>query len=711
MTYTLIVTEKPSAAKRIAQALAQDGVENLSYQGAPYYKITRGREEMVVVPAVGHLFILDETEKGIKWKYPVFSIDWKPIFMQKGNGWAKKYFDNISNLAKNATSFISACDYDIEGSVIAYNTLRFICNAKDGRRMKFSTLTTPDLVEAYEKATKHLDFPQIEAGLARHQLDWYFGVNLSRALTLALEHVKGFWTLSTGRVQGPTLEILVRREGEIKKFRPEPYWEIELQGSVDGRDITAEHTEGKFWKKEKAENVLHKCKGRDGTVISVEKSEQKLLPPVPFDLTTLQRDSFGLFGYSPKMTLDVAQSLYEHALISYPRTSSQKLPPTIGYKGIITKLSGQLEYGDLCEKLLAKGPLRPRQGSKTDSAHPAIFPTGSRPGKISVYQRKLYDLIVKRFLATFSDTALREQTKVSIKVADEDFAAHGIRTTFAGWIEFYRPYAKLKEAVLPAVKDGDAVKVKSIEMLEKETQPPSRFTQASILKEMEDMGLGTKATRAHILSTLYERGYIKENSIVVTELGKSVTLALEKYCPEIISVELTKRFDRDMEDIEKGVKKRETIIRDAEAELTKILAKFKEHEQQIGAEIKEAVKEFEYKQHDVGKCSKCGKGELTILHSRRTGKRFVGCSNYPRCTHSFPLPQHGHLEMMTRKCKCGLWLVAVKPDGRRPWKFCVEHSFDYDDKKPGDKKVKKEGEKTKHPEEKNVKQKPKKKLI
>ena len=681
MTYTLVITEKPSAAKRLAQALAEGGIDKRSKQGVPHYRIKRAGKQLVIAPAVGHLFVLDEAGKGVKWSYPVFNVEWRPTYTEKGNAWAKKYFDSMAELANGADSYISACDYDIEGSVIAYNILRFICKAKDGRRMKFSTLTTPDLINAYDKLTKHLDHNMIEAGLTRHFVDWYFGVNLSRALTLSLEHVGGYWTLSTGRVPGPTLELMVKREQEIEDFKPVPYWEIELKGSVDSKAITADHVEGKFWEKPKAVKVIEKCRGLDGKVESVTRSEQQHPPPFPFDLTTLQRESYGLFGYSPKMTLDIAQSLYEDALISYPRTSSQQLPPTIGYKRIIEKLGAQPAYKELSAKLLSNKTLSPRQGGKTDPAHPAIFPTGAKPMRLGNYQRKVYDLIVKRFMAAFSETAIRELLKITIKVDGEEFAAHGIKTLKPGWMEFYSPYARMKDVMLEGINSGDKVKVKKIELLEKKTQPPARYTQASILKEMDDLGLGTKATRAGILHTLYERGYIRDRSIVVTDLGKAVTKALEKYCPEIVSMELTRRLEQEMEEIEGGEKTGQKIIKDTEAELRKILAKFKEHEKHIGDEMKEAVSEYEHQQHDVGLCSKCRKGEIMIIHSKRTGKRFVGCNSYPKCKHSFPLPQHGFLTVLPRKCLCGLHLISVTSKGKKTWKFCVEHGFNYYKKK------------------------------
>jgi len=681
MGYVLIVCEKPTAAEKIAAALSNGSAMKLDNEGAPYYKFEREGKKIVVAPAVGHLFVLTEAESKAKWHYPVFEVRWAPTIEQKRNKWATKYFNSMARLAGGAEEVISACDYDIEGSVIAWNIIRFICKTKSGRRMKFSTLTPGDLVEAYVNASPKLDYPQIEAGLARHHMDWLFGINISRALTLSLEHSGGYWVLSTGRVQGPTLKLLEDRQREIERFSPTPFWELELHAIVDGKSLTAGHEKDKFWKKAEADAVMNKCKGKDGLVSDVEKKQVKANPPVPFDLTSLQREAYSRFGYSPKQTLDYAQHLYENALISYPRTSSQKLPAKLGFRDIIKKLSSQLEYGELAGKLLAMPALKPNEGKKLDPAHPAIYPTGHRPGRLSTYQKKVYDMIVRRFMAVFGKPALREQTRVVITISGEDFVAHGIRTLKANWMEFYMPYLSIKEQILPAIKKGDAARNKKLDMLDKQTEPPNRYSQASILKEMEDNNLGTKATRAGILQTLYDRAYIKEKSIQVTDLGEAVVTALEKHSPEIVSVDLTKKFDKQMDAIEEGKLRKEDVIKGAEKELSRILNDFKQHEKEIGTHILKAVRVYEKEIHTVGICNKCNKGELRIIHSRRTGKRFVGCSNYPKCSNSFPLPQHGFVQAVPTLCKCGLHLIEVRPGGRRPWRFCVRHGFEYRDKK------------------------------
>ncbi len=672
MSYTLIIAEKPNAAQKIAEALSDGDVGKETEGGASYYRITREGKEIVVVPAVGHLFLLAQ-KGGAGWSYPVFDLHWIPTWQNKENYWAKKYFANIEALAGGADEIIAACDYDIEGSTIAWNIISFICGAKDGRRMKFSTLTAQDIQEAYENASPHLDFPQIEAGLCRHTMDFLWGINASRALTLALRDAGGYHTLSTGRVQGPTLAILDKRQKEIEKFVPVPFWEVWLKGKVRGQLLEALHEKGKFWEKVQAEETFAKADGKRAVVVSAEKANYKQNPPFPFDLTTLQREAYANFRFSPKQTLDIAQTLYEAALISYPRTSSQKLPEKIGYKAIMEKLMSQKEYMPFC-RILLKQPLRPNEGKKADPAHPAIYPTGTKPQGLNTYQHKLYDLITKRFLAVFGPPATREAAKVRIDAGGEIFVAEGVRTLEPGWMEFYQPYARLKEIILPPIEKGDELTDPAVAVADKETQPPKRFTQATILKEMEALGIGTKSTRAQILQTLYDRGYIEDKTIIVTRLGSSIISALEKYCAPIISVELTRTFEEEMEAIQEGKKKREEVVAEAEGALRTVLGGLQKNQLQIGKEMLEAVREKVKKESTITLCGRCG-GSLTIKMSK-VGKRFVGCTGYPKCTETFSLPHTGTLKPLEQTCStCGFNLISVRQFRTRPWTLCIRCGF------------------------------------
>ena len=547
MPYELIVTEKPSAAEKIASALADNTPKKRAENGVPYYELTRNGKPLRVACAVGHLFTVAEREKG-KWTYPVFDITWKPSAeVNDSSKFTQKYVKVIRKLCKDADSYTVATDYDIEGEVIGLNVIKYICKQKDANRMKFSTLTKDELAASYDKRQKHLDWGQANAGVTRHELDWFYGINLSRALTHAIKAAGTYKTLSSGRVQGPALKLLVDKEKEIKAFVPEPYWQIRLDGSVHCNDIEAWHEKDKIFDGDEAKRIYEKVKGQHAAVDAVDAKQFKQSPPTPFDLTTMQIEAYRVFKIQPKITLSIAQDLYVGGFISYPRTSSQKLPASLGYKKLLGALAKNKEYTELANKLLSLASLKPNEGKKKDDAHPAIYPTGVVPNRLNKDQKRIYDLIVRRFMATFADAATRETMTITIGVAEEPFIAKGTRTVDRGWHVFYGPYATFDEVTLPKVEKGDDVVVKQIENLEKETKPPKRYTPASIIKELEKRNLGTKATRSQIVDNLYDRGYVKAKSIEVTDLGLKTAATLEKYSPAILDEGLTREFEDEME--------------------------------------------------------------------------------------------------------------------------------------------------------------------
>ncbi|MBI5389211.1 DNA topoisomerase I [Candidatus Woesearchaeota archaeon] len=666
----LIITEKPQASKKIADALADGKSIKKNEGGVPYYLVTHNGKDIIVGCAVGHLFSVAQATKG-KWEYPVFNVQWvQSSKTNKSSAFTSKYVNALKKLAKEADEFTIACDYDVEGEVIGYNVLRYICKKKDGRRMKFSTLTKPDLVKSYASVQKTIDWGQALAGETRHFLDWYNGINYSRALTLAMKRAGMFKIMSTGRVQGPALKIIVDREREIQAFKPVPFWQIQLLGFLKSKDIEAWHTTDKFWDAQQAKAVMQKVQDeKEGKVTDVKKSQFKQSPPIPFDLTTLQTESYRCFGISPKETLAIAQELYVNGFISYPRTSSQKLPKEIGYVKIIQELARQDAYQALTAKLLAKAELLPNEGQKTDPAHPSIYPTGLVP-ELGGKQQKIYDLIVKRFLSVFGEPATRETSEITIDVKGEPFACKGTRTLERGWHVFYEPYVSAKEEELPQVKEKDIVQIKEINNLSKETQPPKRYTPASIIKELERRNLGTKATRSDIVDTLFQRGYVEGTSIQATELGIKTIETLEKYCPKIVDEVLTQHFEEEMELIRENKKKPDEVLSEAREVLTKILEDFKGKEKEIGEKLIEANKETMTQANTVGKCPTCSEGTLMI----KRGKfgRFVACDKYPDCKITFKLPTNGLVKPTDKLCEtCHHPLIVVIRAGKRPQEHCL----------------------------------------
>ncbi len=652
---TLIICEKPQAAKKIAHALGK------AEKVKEYYKVKKNGELLYIVPAVGHLLGLEPVEKHPH--YPVFRLQWEPTFLDKNRLYTKKYYMNFERLGKKVEHFIVACDYDVEGSVIGRNILRHICGRDDAKRMKFSTLTKNEINESYEKASAHLDFGLIESGLCRHYLDWFWGVNLSRTLTDAIKGGKpAFEVLSIGRVQGPMLNLLAKREREIDVFKPEKYWQVLLrwgkQEALYREDLKDEKV---------AKKIVRGCEGKEAVVSDVRKVKVKVKPPFPFDLTTLQVEAHNLFGYSPKQILSVAQSLYTKAYISYPRTSSQKLPEKLGLQRIIEALSKQGEYEKLCGRIAGKTP---NEGKKTDPAHPAIHPTGEVPKELNSYEKKIYDLIVRRFIACFAESAQRESVRIKLKIGDYEFRSSGSRTLEPGWIEFYGRYAKYEEKKFPDLEKGNEISVKKVEKLDKETKPPKRYTQASILHTLEKEDIGTKATRANILETLYHRNYIKEKSIEVTELGMKLIETLEQHCPKIISEQMTREFRQYMDDIRDNKRRREEVLNKAKVVIAEIVEELSSHKREIGLGLDNALIKTREEQGILGKC-RCG-GNLKVLFSHK-GSRFCGCSNYPKCHNMYPLPHKGFIKKTDKVCdKCGTPIIYVFRKGRRPFKMCLD---------------------------------------
>jgi DNA topoisomerase-1 len=336
-------------------------------------------------------------------------------------------------------------------------------------------------------------------------------------------------------------------------------------------------------------------------------------------------------------------------------------------------------YATSAAKVL-QTPLSPVQGKKDDPAHPAIYPTGILPDKLTKDQEKLYDLIVQRFFAAFMPDAEVENTTVTVTVGGHPFVARGQRTLEQGWLEFYGKYTRSSAEELPSLAKDEHIAILAHEKTKKMTKPPARYNPASVIKEMETLGIGTKATRANIVDTLYQRGYIKGREITVTEIGQKLVSTLEKYCPEIVSVELTKHFEEDMEHILDSKKDRETVLSEAKTRLREILGVFRKKETEIGTELLTALRNSE--NENLGKCPKCGK-DLRVVVSRSSKKRFIGCSNYPSCKTSYPLPQKGLVEFSPELCpECGSPMIK----GRRGMTTCVNMDC------PGKKTVEREKE-------------------
>ena len=668
MSYILIISEKPQAAQKIADALGT--AKKFREKDVNYYQVTtKDKQNVIVASAVGHLFILGE-KGGESWKYPVFDTEWMPIYKKsKAGKYTKGYCDLLKKLGKEATEFVVASDFDIEGEVIGYNVLKQIFKVENGSRMKFSSLTKDSILKAFENRAKTIEIGQKEAGLTRHNLDWFYGINLSRAFTQAIKvGANRFKVMSTGRVQAPTLHFLCNKEKEISKFIPETYYEIYLNGKIKNEKIRAQYflnkttqikkeeidekDENSKLKKDKykltnekqVKKIVEETTNQNGIVSEITSRKFKQPVPTPFDLTSLQMEASNLFGISPKRCLEIAQNLYSNGWTSYPRTSSQKFKDT-DLKAILTKLEKFLNYKKLVEKVYqVNKSLKPKEGKKDDPAHPSIMPTGELPKKLEGQEEKIYDLIVKRFLSVFGIDAIKETNKIIIDINSHNFEMKATRIIEENWIELYKPYNRSENLELPKVEKNEKVENKKIEDLKKETNPPNRFTDASIIKELEKRNLGTKATRAEILNRLRENGYVIDKSIKVTDLGIKMDEVVSTELPQITDENLTRGFEKEMEEIREQKTTREKVLNSAKAKLEIILKDIKSKEKELGKKLSEASKTSEFEKNKIRKCLKCEKGWLCVKTAHKTKSKFLGCSAYPDCKEIFSLPKVAFLK-------------------------------------------------------------------
>ena len=660
----LIIAEKPSVALRIAIALGNNRQRRVILNGVSYYEIDGEKEKIYIAAAVGHLFTIRQV--GTKYGYPVLDVTWAASYeVNKEAYYTKKYVDVFKELASKASMFINACDYDTEGTVIGTNIIRFLCSGMgNARRMKFSTTTIPDLVNAYENIMP-MDMNNFYAGEARHTLDWLWGINLSRALTSTLEGSRFKRTMSIGRVQGPTLAMLAQREMEIAKFVPKPFWRV----SAMILEVEFANTRGDIFERKIADDSLEttNAHSNEAFVESVESNEQLMRPYPPFDLTGLQLEASRTLRSDPSDTLALAQSLYEKAYISYPRTSSQKLPATLGLPKVIAELAKNPAYEKLAKRLIEEKRFRPNEGFKTDEAHPAIYPTGVMPKGLTPKEEKLYDLIAKRFLACFAAHAKLSKTKAVVAISTERYAANGVTILERGWLEFYE-YARLDEKMLPVLQKGSKVAVTKAYLNELMTQAPRRYGKAMLIAELERRALGTKATRAQIIDTLFKRNYVEGSSIHVTDFGMSVYNALKEYSPMIVDESTTKVLEEDMERIVKGEKTSAEVIEEGKQMLLSALQVFDKNKAEIAKAMSKVLQEGEVV---LGKCTTDG-GDLVIKRSR-LGKNFVACANYPKCTVTYSLPQDSKIEPTGKICEhCHTPIVKVIRRSRGVFEMCLD---------------------------------------
>lgn len=643
--------------------------------GVTVFRFRSGSEDFVVCAAQGHLYsVSDPFEERVV--YPVFDSEWYPLgSVRKGGAGADRRIAVIMKLSEGASRLVNACDFDAEGETIGFNIMRYACRGREegALRAKFSTLTRGELVEAFRAARPQSGQGLAQAGRARHFIDFVWGINLSRALSQStLGSGRRYRTVSIGRVQGPTLKFLAERECAVQVFVPTPFWRVDGVFEGEGCRFVAAYSKEGIETRSEAEEVRDACTGREG-VVSAMNRDMVLVPPLPpFNIGDLQKEAYRAFGFSPSRTLQIAERLYLGALISYPRTGSQKLPLSIDFKGILRGLQGLTTYSKEAEELL-NGELRPAEGTKVDQAHPAIHPTGEHPRRsLEPSESKVYDMVVRRFLSVFAPAAKRQVVSMTVVVEGHEFKLKGSVTIYPGWMKYYGGYWSTRDTEAPRLNQGDRLRTAEVRVEEKFRERPARYNQSTLLEKMEDEKIGTKATRGDTIATLLARGYAEGENLVMTGLGLSVIEIMEKHAPSIVTTELTRKIEERLGAVEEGKEDGRNLIRETVKSVSEQLVDFRDNVESVRREIEEALETDAVTADLLGVCPICRTGRLRVVRSKKTGKRFAGCTNYSAgCKASAPLPQRGELRKTEKPCQCCSWPVVYVVRGRRPWRLCI----------------------------------------
>jgi DNA topoisomerase-1 len=663
----LIITEKNDAAKKIADILAGGKVSHESYLRVDYYVFpdSEGRD-VAVVGLKGHVVQVDFPPEFSDWRKvePRVLID-APLVKTET---AKSVIRTVKKLAADADTLIIATDYDREGELIGLEALNLAVEenpklVRTVRRARFSSLTPGEISRAFSNLD-HLSEPLARAGEARQDIDLIWGATLTRFVSLATSRL-GSQFLSVGRVQSPTLVLVAEREKERRAFVSEAFWVVRVELDSGGQRFGAVHRTERFLEEEQATAVFARL-ASPGRVTGVKQTSRKVPRPTPFNTTSFTSAATSL-GFSASAAMRVAEDLYIAGHISYPRTDNTVYPSSLDLREALGMLA-RGEFKREAEALLARPSFHPSRGDKRSTDHPPIYPTGSpRRGELGEREWRLYELVSRRFMATLAEEAVMESNRIDLVISEEPFFARGSRVVSAGWLEYY-PYGRQKDQELPLLEEGDTLEMVDKTLEAKETQPPPRYGQGTLIELMEKHNLGTKATRHAIIQNLYDRGYVHGNPVEPTAMGMKMAEALQEFAPRIASPEMTAELEKDMDLISMRDLTKEEVVTISRDLLRQAYGSLDQNRESVAAKIYEGITDDRI----LGDCPKCGVHKIRVVRSKATKKRFVGCEGYPECDQTYPLPQRGDIIGTDEVCPhCGTPKIKVL-GGRRPWILCLD---------------------------------------
>ncbi|KKB38837.1 DNA topoisomerase III [Bacillus thermotolerans] len=659
----LIIAEKPDQGRTLASPFTVTKREGY-LEIAPNRFFPKGA---YMTWAIGHLTQLAPPE-AYKAEWKKWSLDTLPIlpdrFQYEIAKSKYKQFQIVKKLLKDpqVTEIIHAGDAGREGELIIRNIIQLSGVKKPIKRLWISSLTKKAITEGFERL---LDGRQTQSlyfeAYTRACADWIVGMNASRAYSLLLKQHGMNDVFSVGRVQTPTLALIVKREHEIANFKSETFWEVIARFNIDGKVYEGKwEKEGnsRLDKQEMAERIAEFCRGKEAAVHRVKKERKVFQPPLLFNLSSLQAAANSLFKFSPKKTLDTAQSLYQKGLLSYPRSDSNYVSKeeAEAFPDILHKLKQFPAYETLVPSSVPSLLNNKRfVNSKKVSDHYAIIPTEQvkNPDQLPADERKLYDLVARRLIAAHHDPAVFDYTTVTTLVDGRaEFISKGKQLIEEGWRQVLFPSDDDKEVILPPLQEKEKGTVEDVSVKEGKTQPPKRYTEGQLITLMKTAGkhldneelektlkktegLGTEATRAGIITMLKERKYIevKKNQVYATDKAKVLIAAIGEKI--LASPEMTARWEQRLTKIGEG----EASPAEFMEQTKKMAAKVVEDAVKMSADWSftgldtASIQRSSYKKSSrtpLGSCVKC-EGKMVDKGT------FYGCSNYSKTKCDFTL--------------------------------------------------------------------------
>ena len=598
----VIVAEKPGVAKAFALYLSGGRYELRKVAGVPVYVFKQGESLHASVGVRGHLMDFDFPREYNSWRRvdPLELFEVEPVRVVREG--MENYVKALQTLARSTDTVILALDADVEGEAIAFEVMDVMRRVNPRLRFLrawFSAVTREDIIDAL----RNLRAPNANLAnkaFARMVLDLTIGAAFTRTLTLIVEKrgalPRGRF-LSYGPCQTPVLYLVVKRAIERENFQKKKFFQISATVRIGRYQLKMRH-DLKYEKREDAERVAQELlRARNGLVTAASYVKRIVEPPEPLATVEMERRASRFLNIRAKRAMDIAEDLYQEGLISYPRTDTTIYPPTLNLRAIAAKFAAHEELGEYVRKvILSASQLRVRQGKESDGAHPPIYPLryASRDEVVKRFGLegwKLYDLVVRHFLATLSPPMVVEEQSVEVEIARIKLKAEGLKVLEPGYTIVY-PFERPQESALPHVERGAQAEVLSVKVVEAETRPPPYLSEAELLRLMRKYGIGTDATMQDHIHTNVERNYFKivRKQCIPTPLGRAVIAALSEVAPEVVSPEVRGRMEAMLKAIAEGAKDPEEVVQAVKKEFYTYLLRLKSAEEKIAPILLSAVK-------------------------------------------------------------------------------------------------------------------------